>query len=135
MDFEDTPEQAEFRHTVRNWLDANATRRTDQLLTGMEGDEAFLEAKEWYLKKFQAGFACLTWPKEYGGAGLTPLHEVIWAQEVANYITRDAQFVIGIGNCGPAIMHFAEEAAKLDSLLASGDPVPDPEPDQEGRPQ
>ena len=82
MDFEDTPELAVFRSEVRDWLDANAQRRTDQLFLGMEGDQAFQEAKAWYKKKSQAGFACLTWPREYGGAGLTPLHEVIWAQEV-----------------------------------------------------
>ncbi|PLW70582.1 acyl-CoA dehydrogenase family protein [Pseudohalioglobus lutimaris] len=125
MDFEDTPEQAQFRADVVAWLDANARRRTDNLLRGMEGEQAFLEAKDWYARKAAAGFACLTWPREYGGAGLTPLHDVIWAQEVAKYETRDAQFVIGIGNCGPAIMHFAEEAAKLELLprMASAEDV------------
>lgn len=125
MDFEDTPEQAQFRADVIAWLDANARRRTDNLLRGMEGEDAFREAKEWYAKKAAAGFACLTWPKEYGGAGLTPLHDVIWSQEVAKYETRDSQFVIGIGNCGPAIMHFAEEAAKLELLprMASAEDV------------
>ena len=125
MDFEDTPEQAVFRSEARAWLDANARRRTDKLLRGMEGEQAFLEAKEWYKKKADAGFACLTWPKEYGGAGLTSLHEVIWAQEVENYETRDAHFVIGVGNCGPAIMHFANEQAKLELLprMASAEDV------------
>jgi alkylation response protein AidB-like acyl-CoA dehydrogenase len=116
MDFEDTPELAVFRQEVRSWLDANATRRTDKLFLCMEGEQAFLEAREWYQKKADAGFACLTWPKQYGGAGLTSLHEVIWAQEVENYKTRDAHFVIGIGNCGPAIMHFATEEARLELL-------------------
>ena len=71
MDFQDTPELAAFRSDVKAWLAANATRRTDKLHMGMEGEAAFLEAKEWYKKKAEAGFACLTWPKEYGGAGLT----------------------------------------------------------------
>jgi alkylation response protein AidB-like acyl-CoA dehydrogenase len=125
MDFEDTPEQAVFRSEVRTWLDANARRRTDKLLRGMEGEEAFLEARDWYKKKADAGFACLSWPKEYGGAGLTSLHEVIWAQEVENYETRDAHFVIGVGNCGPAIMHFAEEQARRHLLprMASAEDV------------
>lgn len=125
MDFEDTPEQAQFRAEVVAWLDANAKRRSDNLLRGMEGEDAFEEAKDWYAKKAAAGFACLTWPKEYGGAGLTPLHDVIWSQEVAKYETRDAQFVIGIGNCGPAIMHFAEEEAKRELLprMASAEDV------------
>jgi acyl-CoA dehydrogenase len=116
MDFKDTPELAAFRSDVKTWLAANAQRRTDKLHMGMEGEAAFLEAKEWYRKKAEASFACLTWPKEYGGAGLTSLHDVVWAQEVQDYKTRDAQFVIGIGNCGPAIMHFANEDAKRELL-------------------
>lgn len=125
MDFNDTPELAAFRCDVKNWLDANATRRTDKLFLGMEGERAFLEAKDWYKKKAEAGFACLSWPREYGGAGLSSLHEVVWAQEVENYATRDAHFVIGIGNCGPAIMHFASEQARLELLprMASAEDV------------
>mgnify|MGYP000288928071 FL=1 len=102
MDFEDTPELAAFRSEVKNWLEANAEQRTDNLHMGMEGEEAFQEAKEWYRKKAEAGYACLTWPQEYGGAGLSSLHEVVWTQEVQNYRTRDAHFVIGIGNASRA---------------------------------
>ncbi|MFT4614679.1 MAG: alkylation response protein AidB-like acyl-CoA dehydrogenase [Bacteroidia bacterium] len=125
MDFNDTPELAAFRQEVRTWLDANAERRTDKFHMGMEGEAAFLEAKQWYKAKADAGFACLTWPKEYGGGGLTSLHEVVWTQEVQNYRTRDAHFVIGIGNCGPAMMHFAQEEAKKELLpkMASAEHV------------
>jgi alkylation response protein AidB-like acyl-CoA dehydrogenase len=125
MDFQDTQELAAFRSEVKAWLAANATRRTDKRHMGMEGEEPFREAKAWYKKKAEAGFACLTWAKEYGGAGLTAVHEVVWQQEVENYLTRDAQFIIGIGNCGPAVMHFAHEEAKLALLprMASAEDV------------
>jgi alkylation response protein AidB-like acyl-CoA dehydrogenase len=125
MDFQDTSELAAFRSNVKIWLEANATKRTDKLHMGMEGDTAFQEAKDWYKKKADDGFACLTWAKEYGGAGLTSLHEVVWTQEVENYKTRDAHFVIGIGNCGPAVMHFASEEAKRKLLprMASAEDV------------
>lgn len=125
MDFKDTPELAAFRSEARSWLEANAERRTDNLNMGMEGEQAFLDGKAWYKKKSDAGYSCLSWPKEYGGAGLTALHDVVWSQEAANFLTRDAQFVIGIGNCGPAIMHLAEEEAKLELLprMASAEDV------------
>ena len=125
MDFNDTPELASFRQDVKAWLEINAERRTNKLHMGMEGEQAFDEAKLWYKKKADAGFACLTWPKEYGGAGLTPLHEVVWTQEVENFKTRDAHFVIGIGNCGPAVLHFAEEQQKRELLprMASAEDV------------
>ena len=125
MDFNDTPELATFRAEARAWLEANAELRTDKLHMGMEGEKAFQEAKQWYKKKAEAGLSCLTWPKEYGGAGLTSLHEVVWSQEVEQCRTRDAHFVIGIGNCGTAIMHFAEEEAKKELLprMASAEDV------------
>ncbi|MFT4518675.1 MAG: alkylation response protein AidB-like acyl-CoA dehydrogenase [Halioglobus sp.] len=125
MDFNDTPELATFRSEVRSWLEANATARTNKQFMGMEGDEALAEAKAWYKKKADAGYASLTWAKEYGGGGLTSLHDVVWSQEVANFLTRDAHFVIGIGNCGPAIIHFADEETKRELLprMASAEDV------------
>ena len=108
MDFNDTPELATFRAEARAWLEANAELRTDKLHMGMEGEKAFQEAKQWYKKKAEAGLSCLTWPKEYGGAGLTSLHEVVCSQEVEQIRTRDTQLVIWIRNRGQDIMHYAE---------------------------
>lgn len=112
MDFHDSPEQAQFRADVKTWLASNAKPKPEGgLMSGSHGDR-FEEARSWYHKKFDAGYACLTWPKEYGGAGLTPMHQVVWNQEVVNYGEPDEFFVIGIGNCGPALMAFAPEDVK-----------------------
>ena len=98
MDFNDTPEQAAFRSEVRNWLDANAPKKQAGENRVMEADpiKSYEDARAWYKKVAAAGFAGLTWPKEYGGAGLSAIHNVIWSQEVANYHTKDGFFVIGI---------------------------------------
>jgi alkylation response protein AidB-like acyl-CoA dehydrogenase len=125
MDFDDSSEQAEFRTQVRAWLEANAPRRSDdvQIMRGQEG--GYEQAKAWYKKVAEAGYACLTWPREYGGAGLSAIHQVIWSQEVAQYDTADGYFVIGIGNCGPAIQAFAPEKVKRELLpkMASAEHV------------
>ena len=64
MDFNDSKDQAEFRMEVRAWLDNNAQRRIEdvQIMRGMDG--GYERAKEWYKKVAQAGYACVTWPKE-----------------------------------------------------------------------
>ena len=54
MDFKDTPEQAKFRKTCRDWLEKNA-----ELKTGVEKNEFanidFLQAaKDWQKKKYDA---------------------------------------------------------------------------------
>ena len=124
MDFKDSAEQAAFRAEIRDWLSKNATPKS---ASGGRKDqsEAYQDAKIWYKKVADAGYACLNWPKQYGGAGLSDIHKVIWSQEVANYAEPDGYFVIGIGNCGPAIMHFATEEQKKALLppMASAETV------------
>src|SRR5690348_14940211 len=80
MNFDDTPEEAAFRTRVRAWLDANAApRSSNAVLSAARGDDAELaRAREWQAKKAAAGYACITWPKEYGGLGGTPMQAVIY---------------------------------------------------------
>lgn len=124
MDFKDSPEQAKFRADVRQWLEANATPASNDRKSG-DQSERYEQAKRWYKKVYDAGYACLTWPKEYGGAGLSQIHSVIWSQEVSKYDEPDGFFVIGQGNCGPALMHFADEEQKKQYLprMASAEDV------------
>ncbi|HUH38398.1 MAG TPA: acyl-CoA dehydrogenase family protein [Spongiibacteraceae bacterium] len=115
MDFKDTPEQAEFRAEVRAWLAANATPKREGVHA--RSAEGQLErARAWYKKIFDAGYACMTWPREYGGGGRSHIHQVIWKQEVDRYDTPDGYFIIGQGNCGPALMSFASDAQKQELL-------------------
>ena len=111
MDFKDTPEQAQFRQQVQQWLQNNAQPKDpNQGPRGQEG--RFEEAKIWYAKIAEAGYSCIDWPEKYGGAGLTYIHKVIWSEEVAKYDTADGYFVIGMGNCGPAIRYFCNDEQK-----------------------
>jgi len=120
MDLNDTPEEAAFRAEVRAWLEANAERKTEDEEEGAaelfeERDEQAIlaEARAWQRKKFDAGWAGLRWPKEYGGRGLGPIHEVIWNQEVSKYRAPEGVFLIGIGMAGPTIItHGTEEQKK-----------------------
>lgn len=124
MDFRDTSEQAEFRKKIRAWLKDNA-KPANSGSHERELSTRYHEARAWYKKKARAGYACLDWPKEYGGAGLSAIHKVIWSQEVAKFDEPDDYFVIGLGNCGPAIMHFTEEPlrTKLLTRMASNEDV------------
>ena len=66
MDFNDTPEEAAFRKEVRAWLDANATRKSDdkKSFRARNDDPNLLaKAREWQAKKAAAGYARVTWPK------------------------------------------------------------------------
>jgi alkylation response protein AidB-like acyl-CoA dehydrogenase len=109
MDFNDTPEEAAFRAEVRAWLDANAERlgpneRAPGLAEGRATPGALKRAQEWQAKKADAGWACITWPKQYGGRGATAIQSVIWNQEESHYKTPPNIFGIGQGMLGPTIM-------------------------------
>src|SRR5258708_23777714 len=110
MDFNDTPQEAAFRKEVRAWLDANATRKSDDAKSfrARNDDPNLLKkAKEWQDKKAAAGYARITWPKEYGGRGGAPILQVIYQQEESNYLLPLGFFDIGLGMCIPTMMAYA----------------------------
>jgi len=132
MNFDDTPQEAEFRKTVRAWLDANAPKQFEKGLktsgfghTALEGVDVMQASKDWQRKKYEAGWACLHWPKEYGGRGATPIERVIWQQEEGVYAALSSLFIIGHGMCGPTMMAYASEEHKKKYLppLAAGENI------------
>ena len=116
MDFNDTKEQAEFRAKCRNWLEQNAELKINvksDKKDGMVGEEAFLQAaKKWQMKKFDAGWAMLHWPKEYGGIAATPIERIIWGQEESRFSVPRGIYEIGLGMAGPVMMQYASEEQK-----------------------
>ena len=120
MDFSDTPAEAAFRAEARAWLEAN--QPTEDELAGLGGLE---QAKLWQKRKFDAGWACIRWPKEYGGRGASAIEQVIWNQEEARVGTTFGVFGIGQGMAAPTMMAWATEEQKLEHLppLASGEHI------------
>jgi alkylation response protein AidB-like acyl-CoA dehydrogenase len=109
MDFNDTPEEAAYRAQVRAWLSANAPAHPPRDADTPEGMAA---AKAWQRKKADAGYAAITWPKEWGGAGGAPWQAVIFGQEEADFDTPGNPFQIGLGMCVPTVMTAGNEADK-----------------------
>ncbi len=132
MNFDDTPAEAAFRAAVRAWIDANAPTA---LLSALEnsgfgnlalaGVDPMAAAKAWQKRKFDAGWACLHWPKNYGGRGASPIERVIWGQEEGPYAALGGVFIIGHGMCGPTMMAYASEEQKRRYLppLAAGEEI------------
>jgi alkylation response protein AidB-like acyl-CoA dehydrogenase len=132
MNFADTPQEAEFRSQARAWIQANAPHELrDELETAGFGQPALRRGdvlaagKAWQKRKFDGGWACLHWPKEYGGRGATPIERVIWQQEEGVYGKLSSPFLIGQGMCAPTMMTYATEDQKRRYLppLASGESV------------
>jgi alkylation response protein AidB-like acyl-CoA dehydrogenase len=98
VDLRDSPDEAQFRADVRRWLDENLPA----------GDH-----REWSRKLYDAGYAGLTWPEEYGGKGAPYSHQAIVLEEFARVGAPQHMGVIGLGMAGPTIMaHGTEEQKK-----------------------
>jgi alkylation response protein AidB-like acyl-CoA dehydrogenase len=97
VNLRDAPDKAAFREQVRAWLAAH--------LPGEPG-------KEWSRAMYDAGYAGLTWPKEYGGRGAPYSHQAIVLEEFARAGAPNHIGVIGLGMAGPTIMAHGTEEQK-----------------------
>src|SRR5215211_96738 len=120
MDFHDTPDEAAFRAELRDWLCANWTEREPS--AGLPVVEFH---REWSRKLYQAGYVGLTWPKEYGGRGLSPTYQAIYYDETARIGAPGHVGVIGLNMAGPTIIAWGtdEQKARFLSSLLAGDEI------------
>ncbi len=110
MDFDDTPEEARFRGEVRSWLEAHAARRGDsgrpRLPIADDGAQAHhvQACRRWQRTLFEANWAGITWPQEFGGRGGTPMQQVIFSQEQAQFEVWAGALTVGLAMVGPTLM-------------------------------
>lgn len=123
MDFEDTAQEAEFRAKAREWIGHNTPRDWRQRMR--DPGSALALAREWQALKYDAGWACLDWPEEYGGRGASAIERVIWSQEEGELRQLGSVFVVGQGMCAPTLMAYGSEEQKKRYLpaLARGDEI------------
>jgi alkylation response protein AidB-like acyl-CoA dehydrogenase len=104
MEWREPPEERLFREEVRNWLRSNRpgdARPGDEDITGqMTYDRA------WQRCQYDGGWAGISWSKEYGGRGLTPIQQLIWSEE---YAAADCPLVhdsvwMGLNHAGHTII-------------------------------
>jgi alkylation response protein AidB-like acyl-CoA dehydrogenase len=99
MNFDDTPEEADYRAKISSWLaTAAADYRepiTDSNVVG--------RAKAWQTVKYSAGYVGITWPKALGGQGATPMQQIIFNQEESKYHVPTGLYAIGLGMCIPTV--------------------------------
>jgi alkylation response protein AidB-like acyl-CoA dehydrogenase len=122
MDLRDTPEEADFRAELRAWIDANLPEERRGGRGGVQRFEEF--GREWSRKLYDAGYAGLTWPKEYGGAGAPYSFQAIVYEELAAAAAPPHIGVIGLGMAGPTIIVHGTDAQKqkhLSKILSAED--------------
>lgn len=122
MDLSFTAEDRAFQKEVRDWVAENYTadlRRKQSL-----SKNGYLEKEDhvaWQKKLYEKGWIAPNWPKEYGGAGFTPVQKYIYHMEMSAAGTPQI-LPFGLSMVAPVIMAFGNEEQKkrhLPSILSS----------------
>ena len=105
MDLTLSPAEEAFRDEFRAWLEGNDPGREPA------GDEAAFDFRRaWQRKLNEAGWAGVSWPKEYGGRGATLIEQAIFNEETARARAPQVANVLGLAMGGPTVIaHGSEE--------------------------
>jgi alkylation response protein AidB-like acyl-CoA dehydrogenase len=115
MDLALSDAELAFRDEVRAWISDNLPEGWGQ--QGFKEPQTFQEklefSKGWEKKLADAGWAGISWPREYGGRGATLMEQVVFHQEMARARAPmiSVNFV-GINLAGPTIMAHGSEQQK-----------------------
>ncbi|HEY1702813.1 MAG TPA: acyl-CoA dehydrogenase family protein [Trebonia sp.] len=117
MDLDFSVEQGDFREEVRTWLAEH--KPAGPRPSGHAGLRDY--DLGWQRAQYEGGWAGISWPREYGGRGLSLLEQLIWYEEYgrAGLPTMDSTFV-GLNHAGPTLMQCAtgeQQAAHLPPIL------------------
>ncbi len=120
MDWSDSPEQAAFRARVQSVIDQMPPRykagKGDWERDRNNEDESRREdARQWTQALAKEGWVAPHWPKEYGGAGLSPMEQFIFKMEMAR---ADAPSVggQGVSQLGPTLIVHGTDEQKAQHL-------------------
>lgn len=98
---------------MRAWFTANVPKDWIKRRNAEESMEArFAYLRAWQRKMFDAGWAGVSWPTEYGGRGVSLMQQVIFIEEMARAEAPPMANVLGLGLIGPTIIGYGNEAQK-----------------------
>jgi alkylation response protein AidB-like acyl-CoA dehydrogenase len=111
----------EFRGAFRAWVEENCPQRLRYM---RKQRPVFAEVADWYRALSAKGWLAPTWPKEYGGMGLSPGKHIIYVEEWGRLgCPRIPDH--GIGLVGPLLIQYGNAQQKAHYLprILSGDDV------------
>jgi alkylation response protein AidB-like acyl-CoA dehydrogenase len=123
MDFSYTPQEENFRATLREWLEKNSAEAFGRKGEGLGGstaslldvrdDDRWAQLLDYHRRLSSAGYVALHWPKEYGGAGATLVEQSIYQDEVLRLgLPLYGANQLALDRIGPTIWLMGTEAQK-----------------------
>jgi alkylation response protein AidB-like acyl-CoA dehydrogenase len=113
----------DFRAETRAWLEANcpaemrlAMASEDDICWGGRNAQISAPQRLWLQRMGERGWTVPTWPREYGGGGLSADQAKVLAQEMRTLNCRSPLASFGIWMLGPALLKFGNESQKREHL-------------------
>ncbi|MFM9085143.1 MAG: acyl-CoA dehydrogenase family protein [Acidimicrobiia bacterium] len=110
------PEVERFRGEVRAWLEAHLPAGWFDEGFEMTPEQRTAFNAGWTATLFEGGWICATWPKEYGGKGLSVLEGVVLAEEFARARAPMRADFFGDTLVGPTLLQWGTEEQKREFL-------------------
>lgn len=133
MDLRFSPEDEEYRQTLRAWLAEHLPSGRGQGSLGGGGGGGggmadigrFIQvARDWQRSLWEAGYVGLNWPRAYGGQEATLTQQVVVTQELVRASAPPLINTIGLTILGPTLVQHGTEAQRqrfLPRILAAED--------------
>ena len=100
-----------YRAKAAAWLALVAPTFGKEARHGLSEADDLALARRYQAAKFDAGYAAINWPTEYGGQGLGHLEKVTFDGEEMKYGFPNAYFGISLGMPVPILIRFGEDKA------------------------
>ncbi|RGE44925.1 acyl-CoA dehydrogenase [Comamonas testosteroni] len=113
-----------FKQEVAHWLEENcpASMRKPIISEEMVWGSSKLQfqsedQKLWFERMRDRGWFAPSWPREYGGGGLSPKEARILETEMARLGCRQPQYNLGVWMLGPVLVEVGTHEQKLEHLV------------------
>ncbi|WP_395649778.1 acyl-CoA dehydrogenase family protein [Brevundimonas sp.] len=120
-----SPELEAFRARAIAFMEPHLAEFGQAARNGLSLDEDIALARRWQATKQAAGFAGITFPTEYGGAGLGQLEQVIFVEEESARGFPSPYFVISLSMPIPMMLRYAtpEQKARFVPAALRGEQI------------
>ena len=125
MDLNLTTNEQQFRDEFRAWLKTNTPDEWKGSTSAEDRADYIEYLGDWQRKLYEGGWAGISWPKEYGGRGVTLMEQAIFQEELARANAPQLIGTIGLALVGPTIIATGTEEQKSRYLpkILSGEEI------------
>ncbi len=113
MDLSLSPSEEAFRREFSGWLRLNlAEEQKTSRLRELPEEQALELRSAWERKLGEGGWLGVSWPKEYGGRGVTAMEYVIYLEEMRRAEAPQPVDTLGLSLVGPTVIDVGTDEQK-----------------------